>query len=150
MLTRSASSSSLSVSQAAARAAAHGAWAIKTGEAMTLRPAAAGSLRVMQGRIWVTEDGPHPQQPERCGDQFLSAGASVALRAGQRVVIESYPVAGDRAPAQLSWVPARQSWAEAVRQPTAELVQSLRQAAQALGHAGHALTRLLGVALQPR
>ena len=129
------------------QAAAAAGWMIANGQAMTVRPKAAGTIRIIQGRAWITGDGPHPQQPERCGDLVLDSGASLPLHPGQRVVIESWARPGDVAPLQLAWVPVRQPWAEAVRQPATDLVQ-------ALGQAAHALARLVqglwGLALQPR
>ena len=36
-----------------------GAWKLEPGRALTLHPTEAGELRVAEGRLWATLDGPH-------------------------------------------------------------------------------------------
>lgn len=123
---------------------AHGCWKLAAGRAVTLRPTARGDLRIAQGRVWATLDGPHAR---RAGDLFLEAGETLALRAGQRVVLEPYGAAGPCA-AAFDWVPlqARQAsrWPVAVAQPASDLRLALASAGFALRGAAWALLRLTG------
>ena len=75
---------------------------LEAGHAMTLQPRAAGVLRVAQGRIWATYDGPHSGPLNDLGDRVVGAGGQLPLRAGQRLVLESWNGA---APAYFSWHP---------------------------------------------
>lgn len=142
MSDRALALSALSVS----RTAAAGGWVLAAGHAITLRPQVAGMLHITQGRIWVTENGPHPAQPDRCGDVFVQAGASLALRAGQCVVVESYAAPGSAAEARLHWTdaPRRLSWPARIAEPAAELRLALAHVGQALGQVAAALGRLTG------
>ncbi len=123
--------------QSSAMACADGAsgWCLESGRALTLQPRDAGELRVSQGRIWATLDGPHAGPANQAGDLVLQAGERLALRPGQRVVIESWdPVA--QGPACLVWntrparlpVSARSGsrWQVAVVQPLRDLRLALR------------------------
>ncbi|MEJ5991504.1 DUF2917 domain-containing protein [Ramlibacter sp. PS3R-8] len=67
-----------------------GTWKLARGRAVTLRPATDGILRVAHGRVWATTDGPHGGTPFDSGDHVLEVGRSMYVRAGQRVVIESW------------------------------------------------------------
>ncbi len=72
-----------------------GSWVLPPGRAVTLQSADDSALQVTQGRIWATLDGPHSGPANDLGDVVLQAGERLALRAGQRVVIESiWPGAG--------------------------------------------------------
>ena len=79
-----------------------GTWKLARGRAITLRPAASGILRVSQGRLWATVDGPHGRAPDDSGDHVLQPGRSMFLQARQRVVIEAWTPDGD---ACFSWEP---------------------------------------------
>ncbi len=81
-------------------------FALDSGRAMCFRPREAGSLRVMQGRLWVTFAAPLRGQARRNGDHFIAAGACLELRAGECAVLEPYNVAGAKAGAQFDWEPA--------------------------------------------
>jgi hypothetical protein len=120
----------------------NGYWKLGAGRAVTLRPMAPGVLRIGQGRVWVTLNGPHERL---AGDLFLEAGARLPVQAGQRVVIEPYARAG-RAGAAFDWVPqtARQAWRwpAAVAQPASDLLLALGNAGYALRGAAVALARL--------
>ena len=61
-------------------------WVLPQGRAQTFKPHAAGVLRVTSGRAWVTLG-----QGLAGGDVFLAGHASLALQAGQVVVLESWP-----------------------------------------------------------
>ena len=117
-------------------------WRLDAGRALTLQPRDAAELRVTQGRIWATLDGPHMGAANAWGDLVLQPGQRLALRPGQRVVIESWdPVA--QGPAGFVWQtqPARlpvslhsgSHWQTAVAQPLRDLHRSLSQAAHACG-----------------
>jgi hypothetical protein len=69
---------------------------------MTLRPREAGVLRVAQGRLWATCDGPHTGALNESGDHILEAGSQLRLGAGQHWVIEAWH--GD-SPVYFSWDP---------------------------------------------
>jgi hypothetical protein len=79
-----------------------GAFKLAARQALTLCPARAGLLRVERGSLWVTFDGPHAGPLNDMGDQVLAAGDRLVIRAGQRLVIESW---ASGAPAYFSWDP---------------------------------------------
>lgn len=121
-------------------------WELPAGRAMSLRPRQDSVLRVAQGQVWATLDGPHAR---REGDLFLAAGEQLTVAAGQRVVIEPRGTPRD-APACFSWTPAPQPaaqagatpWQQAVIQPVSDLRLALGNAALALRGAAGALLRL--------
>lgn len=76
--------------QSAPAAPLPGTWKLARGRAVTLRPVSDGILRVAHGRVWATIDGPHGAGPHDCGDHVLEVGRSMYVRAGQRVVIETW------------------------------------------------------------
>lgn len=67
-----------------------GSWKLGADHAMTLHCHQAATLRVTEGRLWATVDGPHEGAANNLGDVVLNAGERLKLRAGQRVVIESW------------------------------------------------------------
>jgi Protein of unknown function (DUF2917) len=75
-----------------------GSWKLKAGRAVTLRPREASLLRVKQGRVWATLHG----EP---GDHVLVPGSTLHIPAGDRVVIEPWPVQ-DRQPVFFDWDPS--------------------------------------------
>jgi len=77
-----------------------GTWRLDAARAVTLRPRQDGVLHIAQGRVWATFDGPHGGPPDAHGDHVLGAGERVRVRAGQRVVLESWD---RRLPAHFSW-----------------------------------------------
>ena len=90
------------------------AWTLDGGCALALQPRQKGVLQVTGGRIWLTCDvsgealhGSEAQasDPRESGDIFISAGEEISLRAGQRVLIESFAPRADRSGAELRWVP---------------------------------------------
>jgi hypothetical protein len=74
------------------RSALCGSFALHTGSAIALLPHAAAVLRISQGTAWVTL----PSQP---GDHFLSAGDTLRVKAGDRVVMEPWHKPASPAPA---------------------------------------------------
>ena len=74
-----------------------GCWTLKTGRAITLHPRQASVLRVRHGRVWVTLNSVP-------GDHLLVDGASLRVPAGDRVVLEPWPVQR-AAPVHFDWDP---------------------------------------------
>ena len=133
----------LEMQQSRTAGALPGCWQLAAGRAVTLRPREAGVLRISQGRVWATVDGPHRGLVPNLGDHVLGAGQHLTVRAGQRLVLESWDAAADT-PAWFSWdaepaaVPGRHR---------AAVVQPLGDLRLALGNATGALVRLVtGVA----
>ena len=119
-----------------------GFWSLARGRATTLRPRVPGVLRVGQGCVWITLDGPHER---RAGDLFLQAGARLPIAAGQRVVLE--PVLRDgQGDAAIDWQPsvAPAAWPAAVAQPALDLRLAAGAAVVALRAAVGAGVRLAG------
>lgn len=133
-----------------------GCWKLDAGRALTLRPAAAGVLRIAHGRVWVTMDMLRGDT-QASGDLFLVPGRGLVVQAGQRVVIESASVERQAA-AYFSWDPLPQAHAvgralQAAGRWQQAVVQPVRDLGHALGQAGAALGRLaggvVGLALSP-
>lgn len=123
--------------------AAIGMWAMEPQEVLSLFPHAPAVVRVTQGRIWATLNGPHSGPANAWGDVFLEPGQVLQVPAGQRLVLES--LAGrSEAAACFDWLPAStlSPWQQAVGQPLAELRQSLGGATRAAGHLVQGLGRL--------
>ena len=109
------------------------------GRAISLRPRAAGVLRIAQGQVWVTFDGPHPGHGNESGDYFLQAGQQLAVRAGQRLVVEPWETT-HKMPVYFEWAPISTAvtvrtsrWNFAVVQPLHDLGLALLMAGRALG-----------------
>src|SRR4051812_29012015 len=79
-----------------------GTWKLAPGRAITLRPSETGVLRVANGQIWATCDGPHQGPMNDLGDRVISTGGQLPVRAGERLVVE---VLDGQAPAYFSWDP---------------------------------------------
>ncbi|MDH4449428.1 MAG: DUF2917 domain-containing protein [Rhodoferax sp.] len=69
-------------------------WTLSQGRAVTLKPRAAGMLRVTRGRAWVTLDVSRHSPLSETGDHFVTLGHDLPLRAGQRVVVEAWAYRG--------------------------------------------------------
>ena len=141
-----------SVSQASGTAPT-ARWLLARGCAVTYFPREAGVLRVQSGRVWATLN-PSPWSPrsrwnpqDDAGDFFVAPGQDLPLRAGQGVVIESWP-AGSDASSSLVWEPLRASaknarWQQAVAEPLRDIGRGLVMVGRAaarltLGLAGYA------------
>ncbi|WP_210544342.1 DUF2917 domain-containing protein [Rhodoferax sp. PAMC 29310] len=74
-------------------------------QTLRLCPRGAGVLRIGQGRLWLTLDGPHHGPVNAWGDHVVYAGQSMALLVGQRAVVEAWPVT-EGAVSQFEWLPA--------------------------------------------
>ena len=90
-----------------------GCWKLDPARALTLAPTQAGSLRVSQGEIWATLDGPHHGPANDWGDVVLRRGEQLQLVPGQHLVIEPFGDSGIE-PVCFSWAPgmapAQRSW----------------------------------------
>jgi hypothetical protein len=64
---------------------------LASGRAASLRAEGAGVLRVTRGRLWVTRDATRRRATE---DLVLAPGDTLALVAGERVVMEPWDVQG--------------------------------------------------------
>lgn len=139
------SQNALQLDPSAAGVALPGCWKLDAGRAVTLHPQEAGVLRVSSGQVWVTLDGPHRGHGNELGDHFLSPGESLAIGAGQPLVLESWDAAGPT-PAWFSWDPqpvgARVPHRAALRQPFGDLRLAVAGVGQALRGVTAALLRL--------
>ncbi|VTU20299.1 DUF2917 domain-containing protein [Variovorax sp. PBL-E5] len=64
-----------------------GAWQLAAGHAMSLKASSASILRIRQGRVWVTRDATANFGSE---DIVLAPGESLAIAAGERIVMEPW------------------------------------------------------------
>jgi len=83
----SLSSATLARPAAVPPAVRRGAWQLDPGHAMSLKAASASVLRVRQGRVWVTRDATAHAGSE---DIVLAPGESLAVSAGERIVMEPW------------------------------------------------------------
>lgn len=134
------------LNQTTSAATLPGTWKLGPGRAVTLRPTTDGILRIAHGMVWATCDGPHGLAPQDSGDQVLGPGRGMYVRAGQRLVIESWSCEGA---AYFSWDPVFAPVTVAAATPRVNLaavLQPLADLRAATGMAGAALLRLaLGV-----
>jgi Protein of unknown function (DUF2917) len=80
-------------------------WTLARDRAISLTARQPGCLRVANGAVWATLDGPHVQgAANEWGDQVLRSGACLQLQSGQHVVLETYAVAANES-SSLSWEP---------------------------------------------
>jgi hypothetical protein len=129
------------------RALATAPLALGNGAVIAWRAPVAGVLRVSSGRLWVTLDVTPHSPVHDMGDHMVVLGHDLRLRAGQRVVAQAWPQAGESW-TRLQWVAAPPScmalrWQTAVAEPVRDLVQGLGLALRA---SGRLLTGLLGYA----
>jgi hypothetical protein len=127
-----------------------GTWMLEPGRALTLHPSEAGELRVARGRLWATLDGPHSGSLRGLGDLVVEPGASLRLRAGQRVVIEP---ADSKSPAFFAWELVAQPRVVPCWEPVLQSWRELRSALALAGHAAAGLTTglvVVGLASLPR
>ncbi|MFN3377736.1 MAG: DUF2917 domain-containing protein [Burkholderiaceae bacterium] len=141
-------SSALRVSQQSATPCATGAvrpplsgtWAVRAGQALSLRPAWAGVLEVARGRVWLTVSGPGGKGAG-C-DEVLEAGARRLLRPGQHAVLEPWHSPQSAEPVALRWDALTVWQADALADPSparAATAADVHQAWQALVQAVVAL-----------
>ncbi len=80
-------------------------WKLAPERAVTLDPTEAGILRIAQGRVWATLDGPHHGPANDWGDVVLHSGEQLKLMPGQHVVVEPFGDAVNE-PVYFSWEPS--------------------------------------------
>jgi hypothetical protein len=139
-----AASSFVHTLQSAPAAPLPGTWKLARGRAVTLRPASDGILRVAHGRVWATVDGPHGEGPRDSGDHVLEVGRSMYVRAGQRVVIETW---SRETASYFAWDPvlaAAPQQAAVPRVNAAVVLQPLADLRTAVGLGLRALGQLAG------
>lgn len=129
----------LELHQSSGGTAVFACWKLMPGRAISLLPHKAGVLRIAQGQVWATVNGPHAGQGNEPGDHFLQAGQQLAVDAGQRLVFEAWGGAPE-APVYFEWSPVPAAvvvrasrWPVAVAQPLRDLGWSLLMAGRALG-----------------
>ncbi len=123
-----------------------GCWKLTPGRAISLQPREPGMLRVAQGRVWATFDGPHQGHGNESGDHFLQTGQQLAVRPGQHLVFEPWREASE-APVYFEWIPVSAVVNRRASRWSATVIQPLRDFGSALLMAGGALARLaLGLA----
>lgn len=118
-------------------------WRLDVRRAMTLRPHVPSRLQITEGRAWVTLGLPHQGAGNESGDLMLTAGESLSVPAGARLVMEPWQPAS-AGPVRFDW--CAEPEALAVTQPDRfgrEVVTPSRELAVALGQAGGALLRLV-------
>jgi hypothetical protein len=115
-------------------------WSLPKGHVVTLKPRTAGVLRVVSGRAWATLDVSRYTPLTDSGDHFVALGHDLQLRAGQRVVLESWPHQGDDA-IRLQWLPQSDSCAVVGWQT--RVVAPLRDMGHGMALAARASWRLL-------
>lgn len=135
--------------QSAPAAPLPGTWKLARGRAVTLRPETDGILRVAHGRVWATIDGPHGGTPSDSGDHVLEVGRSMYVRAGQRVVIETWSA---QTASYFAWDPVLATVPQraapprlnsaVVLQPLADLRMAVGLGLRALGQLANGLARL--------
>lgn len=127
-----------------------GYWKLAPERAVTLDPTEAGVLRVAQGQVWATLDGPHQGPANDWGDLVLHSGEQLKLMPGQHVVVEPFGDAVNE-PAYFSWEPStalskglptdESGWRDALAQPTVkpddEILATVRRV-------GRLLSKLVG------
>jgi len=133
-------------------------WKLNAGRATTLQPRQAGVFRVAQGAVWATVNGMQHGETELPGDHLLQAGDSLALQAGQRLVVEPWSPAAN-APVYFSWEPVAEAvcngrhestsagaqWRGGVVQPSRDLAQALQLAVAAAARLVLGLVDLVGL-----
>lgn len=145
-----------------------GHWLLQTGRAVTVLSRGGGQLSIARGQIWATLGSATPRRYlpwhraplQPCAtlkDYFLSAGDTLRIPPGARVVIESLlrthdlPVAFDWSYAAPLGRASRYGLASVgTRASHAELVQATGELGAALGQVARALRRLVGAVLAAR
>lgn len=122
-----ASNSALKLQQSLPAGVLPGFWKLAPDRAVTLNPGEAGVLRIAQGHVWVTLDGPHQGPANDWGDVVLHPGEQLQLLPGQHAVVESFGDAVNE-PVYFSWEPAtarvqalpteESAWCDVLARPT--------------------------------
>lgn len=132
------------------RAVAAGCWKLAPGRALSLHPRQQGVLEIAQGRVWVTlsRAATVGHWGGATADHVLQAGESLAIAAGEHVVMEAWSPAGmppegvafhwaAAAALQAGHAPSHSAqWERGVAQPLRDLGEALAQGGRAVGRAG--------------
>lgn len=118
-----------------------GVWQLSSGRALSLRPRESGVLRIAQGQVWATFDGPHCGAGNQSGDLVLQAGMQLTLQAGQRLVFEPFERTGQQA-VFFDWAPDASLVNSRAVQSAPAVAQALQDLGMALRMVGDALIRL--------
>lgn len=111
-------------------------WNLAAGQVLSLRPRGAGTLRIREGRAWVTLDERPTGHGPDAGDYFLRAGDRLAVAPGRHLVLESL----DQDVLGFEWLPLAAARPQHRSEP---LLQSLGDLYTAAQLAGGALLRFL-------
>jgi Protein of unknown function (DUF2917) len=114
-------------------------WQLEARRAMSLRPLVPSRLHITQGRAWITLGQSHEGAGNVSGDLVLTAGESLVVAAGARLVMEPWQSSGG--PVRFDWFaePEAQTLAPVdrfgreVATPSRELAAALKQASVAFG-----------------
>lgn len=116
-----------------------GRWQLAAERAISLRPRQAGMLRMTQGRVWATLDGPQQGAGNESGDHFLQPGQRLLVGGGQHLVLEPWPDSGE-VPVYFEWTPVTPAvgvpgtrWSATVMEPLHEVGRALLMAGSAMG-----------------
>ena len=111
-------------------------WNLAAGQVLSLRPRGAGTLRIREGRAWVTlDERPSGHGPD-AGDYFLLVGDQLAVAPGRHLVLESL----DQDVLSFEWLPLTAARPQHQSEPLLQSLVDLYTAAQL---AGGALLRFL-------
>lgn len=117
-------------------------WRLDARRAMSLHPRLPSRLHITQGSAWVTLGRPHQGAGNESGDLVLSAGDSLAVPAGARLVMEPWLPGGD--PVRFDWCAEPEARSrEQTGRFDREVVAPSRELGVALGQAGLAFARLV-------
>ncbi len=106
-------------------------WNLAAGQVLSLRPRGAGTLRIREGRAWVTLDERPTGHGPDAGDYFLLVGDQLAVAPGRHLVLESL----DQDVLSFEWLPLAQTAArqrEPLRHTLGDLYAAVRLAGSAL------------------
>ncbi len=78
-------------------------WQLLPGSVLSFEAGKPVLLRITQGRIWLTLDGPHSGAANDWGDVVLQSGDQFALEPGQRIVVEAWTTPAAAQGARLVW-----------------------------------------------
>ena len=119
-----------------------GYWELAPGRAISLQPREAGVLRIAQGQVWATVDGPHQGHGNERGDHFLQSGQQLGVRAGQHLVFEPWSAVSEM-PVYFAWTPVPSAVTVSESRWHVAVIQPLHDLGLALLMAGSALARLV-------
>ena len=130
-----------------------GNWLLEAGRAITVSSHKGAQLRMARGQVWATLGAIHtkpwqatPLQPcAMLDDYFLSAGDTLNVPGGAKVVIESMQKM-QSAPVAFEWLPVPQP-ARTARSSRSEVIQARSELSNALGQVARAFRRLVGAVL---